>query len=53
MRKFEYKTVLYVHLVKPYDSGFDIKKFNELGNDGWEYIDLISGECIFKREIKE
>lgn len=50
MKKWEYKIINIKRLS-------DVSELNELGNDGWELVNVISGEtfcgfrAIFKREI--
>jgi hypothetical protein len=52
MIKFEYKEVPF-HSLSPHHGQLSIKLLNELGAQGWELVTIISGECIFKRQIKE
>lgn len=51
MKAFEYKKVDTHRITEPHYQELDIKKLNELGVNGWELIGVISGQCIFKREI--
>jgi hypothetical protein len=47
MKKFEYK----IEFFNLGPIGL-VSKLNELGKLGWELVNIESGECIFKREIK-
>ena len=50
-KKYEYKKVLLGKLSDPhYHSNLDVDKLQELGNEGWQFITISSGECIFMRE---
>lgn len=54
--RYEYKI-----LIEESKLGFDFKKkcrkmevkWNELGNEGWEFCTFINGGVIFKRKIAE
>lgn len=51
MKKYEYKKVDFQKLTRPHYSELDVNKLNELGAEGWEFVMIDSGECVFKREI--
>jgi hypothetical protein len=51
MDKFEYKSIDCHLLVTGFWDKVDIEKFNNLGNDGWEFICIVNKEFIFKRKI--
>ncbi|AMO25934.1 hypothetical protein Blue_111 [Bacillus phage Deep Blue] len=50
VKQFEYMKVPFHKLVEPHYQQLDVKKLNELGQEGWEIVVVASGECIFKRE---
>ncbi|UGO47601.1 hypothetical protein MCCARTNEY_13 [Bacillus phage vB_BanH_McCartney] len=53
-KKYEYKKVLLGKLSDPhYHGNLDVDKLQELGNEGWQFITISSGECIFMRERTE
>ncbi|UGO49116.1 hypothetical protein EMILIAHAH_17 [Bacillus phage vB_BanH_Emiliahah] len=53
-KKYEYKKVLLGKLADPhYHGNLDVDKLQELGNEGWQFITISSGECIFMRERTE
>jgi hypothetical protein len=53
MIKFEYKKVACDGKMILRYGELSLEQLNSLGNEGWELVTIISGECIFKRQIKE
>ena len=51
MKKFEYREINFSMLTKPHYQVLDIARLNELGDEGWELVSIVSGQCIFKREV--
>lgn len=51
MKKYEYIAIYFNQLEKNHE--LDTDKLNGLGSEGWELTTVISGKCIFKREIIE
>ena len=51
MKKFEYREINFSMLTKPHYQSLDVARLNELGNEGWELVSIVSGQCIFKREV--
>jgi len=55
MSKFEYKVIplskTYCHKGVTYEVDQEI--LNDLGNDGWELIQIANRQLVFKRELSE
>ena len=51
-KKFEYKKVGFHEIKERHYDQIDEIKLNLEGQDGWELVTIVSGECIFKREIE-
>lgn len=51
MKKFEHMKVKLLQVTKANSQQLDMLKFNAYGEDGWEFIGIFGGECVFKREI--
>ncbi|HDR7066942.1 TPA: DUF4177 domain-containing protein [Bacillus cereus] len=51
MKKIEYREIGFHKLTRPHYQELDIDKLNHLGKDGWELVVVVSGNCIFKREV--
>jgi len=50
VKKYEYMTKR-LSSISGWFGGLSIDILNELGNEGWEFVGIVS-ECILKREIK-
>ncbi|PLS18984.1 DUF4177 domain-containing protein [Bacillus sp. M6-12] len=53
MKTFEYKTVPFHQMTKGHYQELDVDKLNELGNEGWQFVTVVSGECLFQRETRK
>lgn len=51
MKSFEYKMMALSEMKNENSINPDVKKLNELGEEGWELILISNGQCIFKREV--
>ncbi|MEK4025378.1 DUF4177 domain-containing protein [Sporosarcina sp. FSL W7-1283] len=51
MKTIEYQAVYFSKLTKPHYQELDMHKLNELGEEGWELVSIVSGQCIFKRAV--
>lgn len=51
LKKYEYCDVPMSQLTKPHYTTLDVNKLNELGSEGWEFVIINGGSCIFKREV--
>ena len=51
VKKFEYKAINFSELTRQRFQELDINKLNELGEKGWELVNVVNGQCIFKREV--
>ena len=54
MKKFEYKTIDYKKAPTILDDDIElIDEINKLGKEGWELVEKINHQLLFKREINE
>lgn len=52
MKTYIYKAIPFQKLIKPHYTELDIEKLNEIGAEGWQFVTLQSGQCIFMKEVK-
>ena len=51
MKTFEYQSIPFYEVAKDDTTEIDTNKLNAFGNEGWDFITVFNGECVFKREI--
>lgn len=53
MEEYRYMSIDESEFIDDYYKGIKLYKLGELGKEGWKFVSVINGECIFKKKLED